>query len=72
MESGVGDDLPAGTSVRYHYNCYLEYCDEPIDSTHFRNRMGKTKLGDADVLQGIVRANKLYMWISQVFYLILM
>uniref|UniRef100_A0A2P2I7B5 peptidylprolyl isomerase n=2 Tax=Hirondellea gigas TaxID=1518452 RepID=A0A2P2I7B5_9CRUS len=51
VKEGVGASLTAGTTVWFHYRCYLEYGDEPIDSTHLRGKTTKAKLGNGDVLQ---------------------
>ena len=62
IEPGIGGDLCPGTSVSYHYSCYSEYGDEPIDSTHFRKKMSKTKLGQGDVLPGNEYRGAFYMF----------
>ncbi|KAF2360057.1 FKBP-type peptidyl-prolyl cis-trans isomerase domain, partial [Trinorchestia longiramus] len=53
---GVGGELTAGTTVRFHYSNYFEYGDEPMDSTYLRNKMAKSKIGQGDVLPGLVVA----------------
>ena len=50
---GVGSDLPANSTVTFNYNCYLEYGDEPFDSSHFIRKPRKTCLADPDVIKGL-------------------
>lgn len=45
LNHGLGSVVPEGASVRVHYNGYLEYCDEPYDSSRLRNREKMFKLG---------------------------
>ena len=46
---GIGDVVPEGATVRVHYNGYLEYSDEPYDSSRLRNRALQFKLGQGSV-----------------------
>ena len=45
LRQGVGARVPEGAIVRVHYNGYLEYSDEPYDSSRLRNRQLQFKLG---------------------------
>lgn len=45
LNQGMGCTVPEGAMVRVHYNGYLEYCDEPYDSSRLRNREQQFKLG---------------------------
>ncbi len=49
LTSGLGPTVPEGAMVRVHYNGYLEYSDEPYDSSRLRNREQQFKLGRGDV-----------------------
>ncbi|XP_064391991.1 inactive peptidyl-prolyl cis-trans isomerase FKBP6-like [Halichondria panicea] len=52
LRSGHGDVVPEGATVRVHYNGYLEYSDEPYDSSRLRNRPLQFKLGQSAVIEG--------------------
>ena len=45
IRPGVGSLVPDGAMVRVHYNGYLEYSDEPYDSSRLRNKEQEFKLG---------------------------
>ena len=49
LRSGHGDAVPEGATVRVHYNGYLEYSDEPYDSSRLRNRPLQFKLGQCEL-----------------------
>lgn len=49
LTTGVGPTVPDGAMVRVHYNGYLEYSDEPYDSSRLRNKEQQFKLGQGDV-----------------------
>lgn len=49
LRSGHGDVVPEGATVRVHYNGYLEYSDEPYDSSRLRNRPLQFKLGQCEL-----------------------
>lgn len=38
LRKGKGPVVPEGATVRYHYNGYLEFNDEPFDSSRLRNK----------------------------------
>ncbi|RMX50984.1 hypothetical protein pdam_00013917 [Pocillopora damicornis] len=38
LRKGTGPVVPEGATVRYHYNGYLEFNDEPFDSSRLRNK----------------------------------
>ena len=46
ITQGVGSEVPEGALVRVHYNGYLEYSDEPYDSSKLRNRQQQFRLGE--------------------------
>ncbi|XP_072163997.1 inactive peptidyl-prolyl cis-trans isomerase FKBP6-like isoform X1 [Diadema setosum] len=53
MRSGTGS-LPAlGVTASVHYNCYVEYSDEPYDSTRLRNKPEKVRLGHGSLIDGM-------------------
>eukprot|EP00731_Ephydatia_muelleri_P023155 Em0015g738a len=52
ITQGVGAEAPEGAIVRVHYNGYLEYSDEPYDSSRLRNRLHQFRLGGGEVLLG--------------------
>ena len=45
LRPGVGGRVPEGAMVRVHYNGYLEYSDEPYDSSRLRNKQLQFTLG---------------------------
>ena len=45
VTAGHGPEVPEGAMVRVHYNGYLEYCDEPYDSSRLRNKEQQFILG---------------------------
>ncbi|XP_078680061.1 inactive peptidyl-prolyl cis-trans isomerase FKBP6-like [Branchiostoma floridae x Branchiostoma belcheri] len=53
LKQGVGDVVPAGAYVRVHYNGYLEYSDEPFDSSRLRNEELRFRLATGSVVPGM-------------------
>lgn len=45
IRPGTGLLVPEGAMVRVHYNGYLEFADEPYDSSRLRNRQQQFQLG---------------------------
>ncbi len=45
LREGIGPVVPEGAIVRVHYNGYLEYSDEPYDSSRLRNQQQQFRLG---------------------------
>ena len=45
IRPGTGPLVPEGAMVRVHYNGYLEFADEPYDSSRLRNRQQQFQLG---------------------------
>jgi FK506-binding protein 6 len=56
VKKGTGDIVTPGAICRIHYNGYLEYRDEPFDSTRLRNRQQQIRLGES-MLRFHVRCN---------------
>jgi FK506-binding protein 6 len=52
-KGGVGNAIPEGSTVRIHYNGYLEYSDEPYDSTRLRNKPLTLHLGTGGAIPGL-------------------
>jgi FK506-binding protein 6 len=46
VKKGTGDIVTPGAICRIHYNGYLEYGDEPFDSTRLRNKLQQIRLGE--------------------------
>ena len=42
----IGDGVPERALVRVHYNGYLEYADEPYDSSRLRGKQQQFVLGN--------------------------
>lgn len=53
LKHGEGNPPPEGAIFRIHYNAFLEYADEPFDSTRLRNRPERYKLGKGQVIEGL-------------------
>ncbi|CAG2189086.1 FKBP6 [Mytilus edulis] len=53
LHPGGGSIVPEGAIVRVHYNAFLEYADEPYDSTRLRNAPERYKLGQNQLLPGL-------------------
>lgn len=51
LRQGTGPVVPQGATVRYHSNGYIEFNDEPFDSSRLRNRPYVTKLDE--ILPGL-------------------
>ncbi len=49
VTQGFGPLVSEGSMVRVHYNAYLEYCDEPYDSSWLRNKEQQFTLGQGKV-----------------------
>ncbi|XP_048751940.2 inactive peptidyl-prolyl cis-trans isomerase FKBP6-like isoform X2 [Ostrea edulis] len=53
LTQGSGNVVPEEAIVRIHYNGYLEYGDEPFDSTRLRNHPYKVKLQTGGLIVGL-------------------
>eukprot|EP00057_Strongylocentrotus_purpuratus_P001741 XP_001201219.3 PREDICTED: inactive peptidyl-prolyl cis-trans isomerase FKBP6 [Strongylocentrotus purpuratus] len=53
LKQGTGALPIVGMTLTVHYNCYVEYSDEPYDSTRLRNRPERCKLGAGSVIPGM-------------------
>lgn len=53
LKQGTGALPIVGMTLTVHYNCYVEYSDEPYDSTRLRNRPERCKLGAGSVIAGM-------------------
>ena len=53
VKAGVGDTIPDGASVAFHYNGFLEHNDEPFDSTALRGRPERRLLDNGEILLGL-------------------
>ncbi|XP_057313767.1 inactive peptidyl-prolyl cis-trans isomerase FKBP6-like isoform X2 [Hydractinia symbiolongicarpus] len=52
IKQGAGSIVPPRSLCRVHYNAYLEYSDEPFDSSRLRGRQTQFKLGEGGALPG--------------------
>lgn len=50
---GIGGDIPSEAVVIFHYSAFLEYSDEPFDSTHLRNKPERKRLDGSGLLPGV-------------------
>ncbi|XP_071848573.1 inactive peptidyl-prolyl cis-trans isomerase FKBP6-like isoform X2 [Apostichopus japonicus] len=53
VNNGTGPVVPNGYRIQVHYNSYLEYSDEPMDSTRLRSETKKFILGNGEVIEGM-------------------
>lgn len=53
LRKGEGEPPQEYAAVTVHYNVYLEYHDEPFDSTYARNKAYKFRLNDGRVVAGL-------------------
>nr|XP_054749408.1 inactive peptidyl-prolyl cis-trans isomerase FKBP6-like [Lytechinus pictus] len=53
IKQGAGALPIQGMTLTVHYNCYVEYSDEPYDSTRLRNKPERIKLGKGDVFLSV-------------------
>lgn len=53
LMQGSGSVPVLGVTATVHYNCYLEYSDEPYDSTRLRNKPERYKLGAGGLIAGM-------------------
>jgi FK506-binding protein 6 len=58
LHVGIGEDVPERALVRVHYNGYLEYSDEPYDSSRLRGKQQQFVLGNGEVIPGLEVAVK--------------
>lgn len=52
LKHGIGNVVPAGSLVRVHYNGYLEFSEEPFDSSRLRGKPEKIGLGTGEQILG--------------------
>ncbi|XP_070572772.1 inactive peptidyl-prolyl cis-trans isomerase FKBP6-like [Ptychodera flava] len=52
IKTGMGDIIPPSSHCKVHYSGYLEYSDEPYDSTRLRNKPHTCKLGEGMCIPG--------------------
>lgn len=52
IKHGAGPVVPQRALCRVHYNAYLEYSDEPFDSSRLRGKQQQFKLGLGEVILG--------------------
>ncbi|XP_071790726.1 inactive peptidyl-prolyl cis-trans isomerase FKBP6-like [Asterias amurensis] len=53
IKVGSGEVIGQSDTATVHYNGYLEYSDDPYDSTRLRNRPEKYRLGEGKVIEGL-------------------
>lgn len=53
VKPGVGHCIPDGASVTFHYSAFLEYSDEPFDSTMLREQPERKLLDAGEMLPGL-------------------
>ena len=52
LKYGSGQVVPPNSLCRVHYNGYVEYSDEPFDSSRLRGRQHQFKLGSGEGIEG--------------------
>lgn len=53
LRKGIGDQIPDLAQVTIDYNAYVEYNDEPFDSTYARKHRFTFRLNQGGVLPGM-------------------
>nr|CAD7197058.1 unnamed protein product [Timema douglasi] len=53
LRAGEGPQVPEGASVTVHYNAYLEFNEEPYDSTYMRGKPETFRLNAYQLIQGL-------------------
>ncbi|XP_071538446.1 inactive peptidyl-prolyl cis-trans isomerase FKBP6 [Panulirus ornatus] len=53
IRPGIGGGIPSKASVTFHYNCYIQFVDEPFDSSFLRNKPEKKVVDSGDMLPGL-------------------
>lgn len=53
LKHGAGPIVPPTSLVRVNYNAYLEYEEEPFDSSRLRGKQHQFKLGVGEVIRGL-------------------
>ncbi|XP_042211191.1 inactive peptidyl-prolyl cis-trans isomerase FKBP6-like [Homarus americanus] len=53
VRPGIGGGIPSGAAVTFHYSAYLQYCDEPFDSSYLRMKPEKQILDFRGLLPGL-------------------
>nr|CAD7452767.1 unnamed protein product [Timema tahoe] len=53
LRAGEGPQIPEGASVTVHYNAYLEFNEEPYDSTYMRGKPETFRLNAYQLIQGL-------------------
>lgn len=53
VRPGIGGDIPSRAYVTFHYSAYLQYSDEPFDSSWLRGKPEKKKLDFGELLPGL-------------------
>lgn len=53
VKPGVGHCIPDGASVTFHYSAFLEYSDEPFDSTMLREQPERKLLDAGEMIPGL-------------------
>lgn len=53
VSPGIGSDIPSGSVITFHYSAFLEYGDEPFDSTILRKKPERRTLDGLDLLPGL-------------------
>lgn len=48
LKPGIGEVVPEKALVRVHYNGYLEFSDEPYDSSRLRGKQHQFRLGNGE------------------------
>lgn len=53
VRPGIGGDIPSKASVTFHYSAYLQFIDEPFDSSFLRNKPEKKVVDSGNMLPGL-------------------
>ncbi|XP_047472253.1 inactive peptidyl-prolyl cis-trans isomerase FKBP6-like [Penaeus chinensis] len=53
VQPGIGGDIPDNATIIFHYSAFLEYLDEPFDSSYLRKKPEKNKIDSGNIIPGL-------------------
>lgn len=53
VQPGIGGDIPDNATIVFHYSAFLEYLDEPFDSSYLRKKPEKNKVDSGNIIPGL-------------------
>lgn len=53
VQPGIGGHIPDNSTIIFHYSAFLEYLDEPFDSSYLRKKPEKNKVDSGSIIPGL-------------------